>query len=251
MAKNILLIRFDTFLNKSFLSNNLTASSGSCSNPVIKAFNTGKIPLDAHAALPNDTNPNYNTNFCLNLASGVTGSVSCIPRVGACNSNEMSVVSLYQPEDSHVSAFNYWSNNVCCSVNICPSGFVWNAQTQTCSIGFQACLVQSTTTGKVDQTQACKTLWASPNSSNKGVLAPYWIDSVNQNFTNGRMPTNDFDADDINPNCFQTLPSNPQDDEVGISYNAQACCYSTTGSGNNYGQYSNVNVIQGYVNLTG
>ena len=128
--------------------------------------------------------------------------------IGTAGSN---VVSLYQQTDSHVGSYDDYSVKICCSVNVCPEHFYWNAIEQRCLPGFQACLIRDIPTNTVSQTELCKDLWRTPVSQND----PYWRDAKTENSQ---------DCFDIN--------------------NERACCYYATYNDKEYGQYAPNSVIK-------
>ena len=192
---------------------------GSCGSTdrddiIVKAYNTGKTPLDAHASIPSSTASGYTQNICLSLDDGVNGSVQC-RSASSCDTanNEFGVVSLYQESDSHVGSISDYNNKVCCKVTVCPEGFIWDSVIKTCRSNFPACFVRTVSTNSVDQTEECKDRWMTATSQ----TGLYWKDALTP-------LTND---------CFEQ--SSP-----GIADNARACCYEALYNDKEYGRYSNI-----------
>lgn len=119
--------------------------------------------------------------------------------------------------DSHVGNISAYytdtinNKDICCSVTVCPTGFAWDPGSQTCQPTFASCFVRTISTNAVDQLQACRSRWRTPNSTNLQT-GPYWQDAL--------TPLTD--------DCF-AQSSNGQ--------NAQACCFAASYNDKEYGQY--------------
>jgi len=169
---------------------------------VVKAFNNG---VDAHVNKP--TSRLGDTNICLRLNAGVSGSITCnLITSGDCAVGEVRVASLAQQEDSHVGAYIDYSNKICCKVITCPSGFAWDGT--KCVPGFEICLLKFSN-GTVSSRELCKDEWRTPVNQND----PYWRDALTP----------------ITQDCFAQSETGGE--------NAVACCFDTTYLGNTYGRY--------------
>ncbi len=190
-----------------------TGATANSQSKVIRMYGTYPA-LDAHAAIPSSVAPGY-VSMCLGLQTGVTGNVVCTSRLNSCNLNEIGVVSLYQTEDSHVGGYENYTNKICCSLTICPTGFAWQLNLVSgvyeCTPIFYTCFQRTISTDTIDQTKACKARWNPPANQSTN---EYWNDAL--------TPLTD--------DCFAQT-------SAGAGDNKQACCYENVFNDQEYGEY--------------
>ncbi|MEK6932685.1 MAG: hypothetical protein AABW56_02725 [Nanoarchaeota archaeon] len=168
---------------------------------ILKTFSN----TDSHVSAPEFATGQFTKNVCLGFNANVgSGGLTCRTQTTNCAPSELGVISIYQGEDSHVGDYNTYSNKVCCTINTCPTGFIWDGN--ACIPAFEVCLIQNSG-GGIQPGPDCQAIWMTPVNQNDN----YWDDALTPS-------TRD---------CFTIN-------------NDAACCYATEFQGNTYGEYKNV-----------
>ena len=224
-----------------------TASCGTANvnDEIVKAFNTGTNPLDAHVIKKeldeNNLEPptggvvydtgltgaaggggegpppaaKYDKYICLAFNSNAQGNIQCTTRASACNAGELNVISLEREQDSHVGAYSDYQNRVCCKVTSCPVGFIWDDIDKVCEPSFPVCFKRNIATNTVDTSYACDARWTSATPGTQA-SNEYWNDALTPTTTD----------------CFADETT-----QAPIADNGRACCFETTFAGQEYGSY--------------